>query len=174
MTWIDYLLIFVVFTSILLGVLRGLVREIFSLAGWALAFLVAQLFTVYVASWLPASWNETARLAAAASSLFLATLLAVSVVSALTGQLLKASGLSTVNRVLGGLFGMVRAGLIIFGLGFVAHATQLPQETAWKQSVFVPHLTTLKGAIGSKLPELLSYFKNEAPPQISDPNKLPK
>ena len=44
MSWFDFAVVAVVGFSILLGAWRGLVREVFSLAGWVIAFVLALLF----------------------------------------------------------------------------------------------------------------------------------
>ena len=55
MTWLDYALIGVLVISVAWGVWRGLVREAISLAGWVIAFLVANLFAAPLAELLTKS-----------------------------------------------------------------------------------------------------------------------
>ncbi len=55
MTWLDYTLIGVLLVSIAWGVWRGLVREAISLAGWVVAFLVANLLAAPLVELLPKS-----------------------------------------------------------------------------------------------------------------------
>ena len=53
MTWFDYALIAVVGLSALVGIWRGLVREVFALAGWIAAIVVAMLFAGDAAQLMP-------------------------------------------------------------------------------------------------------------------------
>ena len=53
MTVFDYAVLAIVLASIAISVWRGLVREILSLIGWVVAFLVANLFSAEVAPLLP-------------------------------------------------------------------------------------------------------------------------
>ena len=52
MTIFDYLVIFVLASSIIIGTLRGLVKEILSLAGWIVAFVVANAYGPWLAAML--------------------------------------------------------------------------------------------------------------------------
>jgi hypothetical protein len=54
MTWFDYAVLVVLAVSALIGIWRGLVREIFALGGWIAAFLAAMLFADEAAALLPA------------------------------------------------------------------------------------------------------------------------
>ena len=45
MTIFDYIVLIILGLSILVGVMRGLLREVLSIAGWVAAFLVAKFYT---------------------------------------------------------------------------------------------------------------------------------
>ncbi|MDB5829224.1 MAG: colicin synthesis protein, partial [Variovorax sp.] len=53
MALLDWIGVAVLVVSVLLGLMRGLVFEVISLAGWIAAFLCAQWFAGPVAEWLP-------------------------------------------------------------------------------------------------------------------------
>ena len=55
MAGLDWIFLVVLVVSLLLGVWRGLVFEMLSLAAWVAAFFVAQWFAADVAQWLPMS-----------------------------------------------------------------------------------------------------------------------
>ena len=44
MTIFDYLVLFVLVSSVVISTLRGLVKEILSLLGWIVAFVVANMY----------------------------------------------------------------------------------------------------------------------------------
>ena len=50
---IDWLALFVVVASLLLGLWRGLLYEVLALAGWVIAFLAARWAAPVVGGWLP-------------------------------------------------------------------------------------------------------------------------
>jgi len=53
MNALDYAWLAVLGLSVLLGLWRGVIRELFSLAGWVLAILAALTFTADAAALLP-------------------------------------------------------------------------------------------------------------------------
>ena len=54
MTIFDYLVIFVMVASVIISMMRGLVKEVLSLAGWVVAFVVANAYAAALAVLLPA------------------------------------------------------------------------------------------------------------------------
>ena len=94
MTWIDYAVLAIIGVSILLSIIHGFVRELLSLAGWIVAFLVAQFFAADVAAKLPAAIpHDTLRLLAAFVIVFLAVLLAATLLAIALSGLIKKAGL---------------------------------------------------------------------------------
>ncbi|HWU83355.1 MAG TPA: CvpA family protein, partial [Methylophilaceae bacterium] len=75
MTSFDYAALAILGISILLSMMRGLVREVLALASWIAAFFVARLYTLELAPLLPDSIpSEALKFLAAFIILFLATL----------------------------------------------------------------------------------------------------
>ncbi|WP_416172761.1 CvpA family protein, partial [Escherichia coli] len=54
-TFFDYGVAFILVASALIGVLRGLVREVLALVGWVVAFVLAYHFGGIAAQWMPES-----------------------------------------------------------------------------------------------------------------------
>lgn len=136
MTVFDYAVLLIVGVSILVSVMRGLVREALALAGWVAAFWVAIEYSVPLSPFLPdAVPNETLRLLAAFVALFLSTLLIASLVTIAMAELVKTLGLGTVDRGLGAFFGLVRGLLIVLVLVLVAGLTPLPRHGFWHNAM---------------------------------------
>jgi membrane protein required for colicin V production len=71
-TIFDYLVLFILISSVLISTLRGLVKEILSLVGWVAAFVVANAFGAKLAPMLPSVIpGETVKLIVAFIALFL-------------------------------------------------------------------------------------------------------
>ena len=51
--WVDWALLGVLLLSLAVGIWRGAVFEVLSLAGWLVAYVVAQLFAAQVATQVP-------------------------------------------------------------------------------------------------------------------------
>ena len=123
--------------SALIGLVRGLVKEVLSLVSWGLAFVVAIFFSAEVGSLLPASWGSGAlRQAIGFVALFVGVLVAAGILQWLIGQLVESTGLSGTDRLLGFLFGSAR-GLLIALVGLVALA-QIASEASWWQEAELP------------------------------------
>lgn len=121
---VDYFIIGIIVFSSLVSFWRGFVREVFSLAGWVVAFFVASSFYPYLASLLlqinsPYLQNsEYMRNGIAAAILFIAVLIVSGIVNALVGQLVDKTGLSGTDRVLGAAFGVLRGVFIVAAILF--------------------------------------------------------
>ena len=134
MTWLDYTVIAVLAVSIAWGAWRGLVHEVFSLAGWIMAFLAGNLFAAPLSELLPAAMRPELRVVVAFVVIFVATLVVAALMAALITKFVKVSVLHSLNRWLGALFGLLRGLLIVIVLAMIAGMTSLPRQPAWTQS----------------------------------------
>lgn len=141
MPWIDWAIISVLLISSLISFVRGFVKEAMSLVVWLLAFLVATGFSPYFAPLLADYLSEPSfRQLAAFAILFIATLVTGGLANYLLSTLIKVSGLSGTDRLLGVIFGCAR-GLIVI-MVFVIFAPQLvevQQDSWWQESQLIPH-----------------------------------
>src|SRR5262245_38422035 len=134
MTAFDYAVLAIVVLSILVSLIRGLVREVLALAAWAVGFIIASVFAADVAALLaPRIADERVRLLAAFAGLFLAVLLSMSVLALLVSKLVKGAGLGLEDRLLGGVFGLARGVLVVMVLVLAAGLTALPRQPEWRE-----------------------------------------
>jgi membrane protein required for colicin V production len=126
-----------------------MVKELLALAAWVVAFLVAQFYAGALAVHVPAAVTDPAlRPLAAFLVIFLATLLAMSVLAILASGLIRKAGLGPADRLLGAVFGLVR-GLLVVLIGVLAAGlTSLPRERAWRDAMLSAPLEAL--ALGVK------------------------
>jgi membrane protein required for colicin V production len=134
MTWLDYTVIAVLVVSVAWGAWRGLVHEVFSLAGWIMAFLAGNLFAAPLSELLPAAMRPELRVIVAFVAIFVGTLVAAALIAALITKFVTVSVLHSLNRWLGALFGLLRGLLIVVVLAMVAGMSPLPRQDAWKHS----------------------------------------
>ena len=135
MTWFDFAILAVLALSIALGVWRGLVREMLSLAGWVIAFLAANLFAGRLSESITAVMQPELRLLFAWLGIFAVVLLAAGLASMLLAKVIKAVGLAPTDRWLGALFGLARGLMIALAFALVAGLTRFPAHPAWKGSL---------------------------------------
>jgi membrane protein required for colicin V production len=154
MAWVDYVIIGVVALSALISLLRGFVREAFSLAVWLLAFWVSWSYFRALALQLQ-PWIETpsVRLGVAFAVLMLATLAVGGLVNYLVIQLVERTGLSGTDRLVGMVFGAARGVLLVTVLVWLAGLTPIPQDPWWRESHLVPYFEELALWLRQLLPE---------------------
>ncbi|AOW12385.1 colicin V synthesis protein [Hydrogenophaga crassostreae] len=159
MSWVDVALLAVLGISILLGLWRGLVYEVLSVAGWVIAFFAAQRYAGAVAEVLPMDQFAPAlRLAAGFALVFIATAFACGIVSWLVKKMVASVGLRPVDRILGGVFGIARGLLILLGLTVVVSMTPLHAEPAWQSSPVAAGLAHGLEAIKPVLPAAMGQY----------------
>lgn len=156
MTFFDYAVLLIVGLSILLSVMRGLVREALALLAWVAAFWLATAYSVDIARLLPAAVpTESLRLLAAFVILFLGALLLMSLVTMALTELVKTLGLGAMDKSLGAVFGLARGVLIVTVLVLLGGLTALPKEPIWRSAMFSAPLEALALSVKPWLPEEL-------------------
>jgi membrane protein required for colicin V production len=129
----DWILLGVLFASMVVGLWRGLVYEVLSLAGWVAAFVVAQWLAADVVGWL--SFVQAApasvQYAVAFAAVFVATVFAAGLLSWLIKKLVETVGLRPVDRTLGGVFGLARGVVLLLALTVVVQLTGLSRDAWW-------------------------------------------
>ena len=173
MEYADYAVIGIIAVSILVGILRGFIKEAFSLAVWIAAFLVAFQYSGALAVQLEGHIElPSARTSLAFVGLFLAVLLVGGLITFLVGKLVEKTGLSGTDRLLGGIFGGVRGLILVLVLMLVAGLTPVPQDPWWQQSRSIQSLMPLAQWSAGFLPDyILEHLdltpQNEEPDQES-------
>ena len=144
-TAVDWAIIVVLGLSILLSLWRGFVREAVSLAGWIAAFVIANMFVGEMAAFLQ-QWiaNVTGRYVAAYALLFAGMLMVAGIAGKLSAQVVKVTGLTLLDRLLGTVFGFVRGIIIVLVVVYVLRQLAPPQNLLWlDESQLMPHVDVL-------------------------------
>jgi membrane protein required for colicin V production len=136
-TIFDYLVLLILACSVIISTLRGIVKEVVSLAGWIAALFVANAYAEVLAQMMPDSLtSEVGRLIAAFIVLFIATRLLVALIGRAVQELVKATGLSLIDRMFGSIFGVARGLVIVLALVLLCGATAIPQQPFWVNAKF--------------------------------------
>ena len=137
----DWTLVALVGASVLLGLARGVVRELLALAGWVVAMLLALAFAKLLGAWLPLEPMAPAvRTGLAGLLIVVVSLLVAALIGAVLRSLMVAVKLSTEDRLLGGLFGLLRGVLVVGALVLFAGLTAAPAQAWWRDSLLLPRL----------------------------------
>lgn len=160
MAALDWIVVAVLAASVLLGLWRGLVYEVLSVLNWIAAFVLAQWLAPRAAGWLPlAHAGGALRYAAGFVVVFIAALFAGGLLAWLVRMLVEAVGLRPVDRALGGLFGLVRALVIVLAAAVVVNLTGLRSGRWWMESktagVATAALRGLKPVVPGRFASLL-------------------
>jgi membrane protein required for colicin V production len=155
----DWILLALLAASMLLGAWRGLVYEVLSVLGWIASFVLAQWFAPEVADMLPMQKSDqTLRYAAAFVVVFIASVFAAGLISALMKKIISAVGLRPVDRILGAFFGVFRGLILLLALSVVVHMTALQESEWWMASKGGPMLMTLLKGLKPMLPEKFGAY----------------
>ncbi len=136
---LDWLLVLILAWSLILAFVRGIIRELFGLAGTILGLLLASWNYPALAAWL-SRWITSP--VAAEITAFLAIAIGVLIAFTLVGRLLRGTahtvGLGFVDRIAGAGFGLLRGCLI--GMGILVTATAFfPPQTLVANSRLAPY-----------------------------------
>jgi len=127
-TWLDILLLAIMLVSGVLAMIRGFMREAFSIASWAAAAIATVLLYERL---LPLAEEKigsgTLAKAAVVLGVFLVTLLVASILSARISDFVLDSRIGALDRTLGFMFGLAR-GLLIVVVAFFLFAWFVPQN----------------------------------------------
>lgn len=141
---IDYIILAILLLSTAISFMRGFLREVLSLLAWISAVWLSVSFTPQLSFLLQNQVvNESLRVLISFVSLFVATLIVASLANFLVSQLVKKTGFSGTDRMIGVIFGLARGGVIVAVIVLVIGFTTVPQEPWWKESILLEHFQTL-------------------------------
>ena len=170
MSWPDYAILAVILVSVLVGALRGFIKEVFSLLVWAAAFFVAYQYGGDVAGLMEDAVElPSARTAMGFTGLFVAVLLVGGLLNYLLGRLVAGTGLSGTDRLLGGLFGAARGLALVVVTLLVAGLTPIPADPWWRDSPTIARLMPLVDWAGSYLPDSIAEHLDFEPDEPEQP-----
>lgn len=155
-TILDFILIGIVLLSTILAFVRGFMRELFTLVAWAGAAAAAFFTLPYTEPYARQIVDdELIARVIAATVVFIVVLIIITVLASFITGRVRDSNLSFIDRVLGGLFGVLR-GVLLVVLGYVIITLFVPDDskTPWiRDAVSRPYLERGKLALENVLPE---------------------
>jgi membrane protein required for colicin V production len=157
MTAFDYGVLIIVGMSVLFSVVRGLVRELLSLAAWIVAVVAAGSFGSRLAERLPLEIpTQELRFIAGCVIVFLVVLVLMNIAAVAVSRLVRSAGLAFEDSFLGAFFGVARGLLVVILLVLLAGLTSLPQEKVWRQAMLSAPLEAVSLQVKEWLPEDVS------------------
>jgi len=140
MTTVDYILAAMALLSVLFGVARGFLRESIALLGWLVGLWLAWRHAYVLEPYLGGALVGTQLQHWVARAIVLIAVVVASwLLGALLGYLVQRSGLTLgLDRLLGGLFGLVRGAVIVGFAVMLGQAAELDSEPWWRSSRLMP------------------------------------
>ena len=158
MIWVDYIIIGVIAVSAIIGLARGLIREVVSLAVWVLALVAAWLFHQPLAEqFTPWVQAPSVRIGAAVAVIVVAVLVVGAIFAHLMTLLVEKTGLTGTDRLLGMAFGALRGGVVVAFAVFLAELTPIVEDPWWSDSQLL-----------AKFGILADLILDLVPPEITD------
>jgi membrane protein required for colicin V production len=160
--WLDWILVIIVALSILVAVRKGFIRELISLAAVIVGLIVAGAEYARAGHWFE-HFTKSRHLASAAGFLavFVFVMLIGAAISLAARLLVQKTGVNWADRLLGGVFGLVR-GIVIDSIVLMVLMAFAIQTQAVRHSELAPYVSTGARAMASLVPEnLRNSFEGE-------------
>lgn len=159
MVWIDIAILVILGASVVISVIRGFVKEAMSLVVWIAAFWVAITFSARLSGIL-AQWisDPMIQRVSAYVILFVITLIIGAIINFIIGQLVKKTGLTGTDRMIGIVFGLTRGVVIVSALIILSGYTTLPQSQVWSDSILIKQVEPAVESVRKILPEDIGQY----------------
>ncbi len=165
-TWIDIIIIIIFLISTAIALLRGFVREAVSIATWVAAIWLALSHSEQVSFLLPEAissasfsfgekeYGTNIRVGIAFVLIMVGVLIFGALINLVLGKIMKAQILRGMDRMLGIVFGVMRASVITTILIMTASAfTTLPHAATWQSSRLIKPFEQAAVWVVAQLPE---------------------
>ncbi|QDP72785.1 CvpA family protein [Legionella israelensis] len=159
--WLDLVIIAVIALSVITGLFRGFVKEIIALCTWILAFWVAFTYSKDIDHMLPAFFqDQTARAIVSFLVLFFAVLLLGGIFNALLSFVLRRTGLSGTDRILGMGFGFIRGVFIVALVILAIKMSSLPYQQYSQDSELFAKFEPVVNMLYRFMPDFIKKIKS--------------
>jgi membrane protein required for colicin V production len=155
LAWVDLALMAFLALSVVIGLLRGFVFELLSLAGWFVAYFAGRWLTPACQPYIHiGDAGSVVNYGATFACVFLAALIVWGLGARLVRAMIHATPLSAADRLLGAGFGLLRGLVVLLVVATAVGVSPLAHSTAWQRS---------QGAIwlNALLQELRPVFTND-------------
>lgn len=158
--WIDLIIIGVIGLSAITGLFRGVVKEVIALCVWILAIWMGYNYSSSLTPMLQKYiQDQSARTAVAFIIILFGVLLAGGIVNTILSFMLRRTGLSGMDKLLGMVFGFARGVFIVSLILATVKMTSLPYQQYTQTSQITAQLTPVVNWISGYFPVFLDKVK---------------
>ncbi len=162
----DTIVLAVLAVWILLGLWKGLVKQVVGLAGLVAAYVAAVKFSGPLAGKFLTGFGATAGHVISFFAVFIACIVAASIVGSVIGRLVSRAGLGVLNRVGGGALGGLKACFALAVATMLLIAYLPPGSRVLKDSRTVRYIRPMADLVSRSAPDRIrtKYEENAARP----------
>jgi len=154
MNGVDLVILGILLASIIVSLVRGFIKEVFSILVWMAAIFAAFQVAGPLATALePIIDLPSARIIVAFAAVFVLVLVIGGLISFLVGKMVEKTGLSPTDRFFGGIFGLARGLVIVVLAVLLLRVTPFAQDPWWNDSRLLPTFEALAEQARVWLPE---------------------
>lgn len=155
MSGFDWVIGAIFLVSILVGIMRGFIKESLSIISWILAIWLAMTFCVEAGDFLGQYIdipNQKFRKWAGFSFIFVGTLFVFALITYAITKLLVHGPIKGTDRVLGIGFGALRAGAIVVAILIVTRGLGMENSDWWKNSTYLQKFVPVADYVEALMP----------------------
>lgn len=150
----DLVILGILLVSLVVSLVRGFIKEVFSILVWVAAIFAAFQVAGPLAEALePVIDLPSARVIVAFAAVFVLVLVIGGLISFLIGKMVEKTGLSPTDRLFGALFGLARGLVIVVLAVMLMRVTPFAQDPWWHESRLLPTFETMADQARAWLPE---------------------
>jgi len=143
MTWLDIIITVVFLVFAVLGLMRGLIAEVFSLLTWVVALFIGSHYGGLARPYVDSFVTNTKYQGLVSCVLVgVATFIIVELIGLILGRKINATIFAPINRMLGMLFGAARGAIVVGFFTLLALQFGVEDEAVWKASKLRTAATT--------------------------------
>lgn len=149
----DFIILGIILLSILIGVVRGLIKESISLVTWIIAIFLAVVYATPLSTYMTFTKIALVRSLSAFLLIFVGTVFIGAIFNYIVGGLVRKTPFSIPDRILGSVFGLLRGFVFVTILTLLGGLTPMPEEHWWHESYALSQFQVLAVWLKDKLPE---------------------
>ncbi len=168
---LDIAIVVIICLSMLMGVIRGFVKEALSVGAWVISTWAAVTFGDEVSSTVSTMIDSNvAVLIISYGGLFFGSLIVASLINFIIANVVKMTGFTFTDKIAGMAFGLIRGALFISIIGLVAHFMEFDQASWWSSSSLIDYFTPMSDWLAQFIPTDIPGLENLNLPNVEMPS----
>lgn len=174
----DLIIFGIMSLSVLIGIIRGFIKELISLVTWVVAICLSVMYASPLSEHMTFTKIALVKSLTAFLLVFIGIVFVGAIINYMIGGLVRKTPFSLPDRILGSIFGVLRGVVFVTILILIAGLTPLPEEEWWKNSYGVSRFQGLAIWVKDLLPDenaKVFHFSGEKDQrqEVANANNMP-